>query len=812
MRNAKSLSGGILTAATLACLASVPARADINITLQDAAGKAIQGVSCAQAGGSSAVSDAAGKLVIRGIVSSIKPMQRAIGRSMLTEIPLTPGARAQVRVTDLTGRAVFQRSVSLGERVEFPRRDQGVYFASILSGGKATHARLTNLGEGLVFSGTDLSVAASAALAKSSVMPLEASIECSKAGFPTQLYRILDGTSLVIDFSKLALVPLFDASTKLEPEVVYETPTAIVTRFSDRARDRHAREDQFHAYDHYLTLYWENRTATIQITDEIAKGGTKIRVDQWTLWPLDPSAREFRAFYRGIGTVAEYHYNVSMKVDPADPLHYYTEFNYNGQTGKPAKIGDRMEIEVSQFLDKAGLEGRDNYYGTTYLYVVGEGGLHPWEPKGVFGDGATERENSYAIPQEGWLGGRTTIHQQTSNEPEFMFMQLATNMAPQNGQKFVHGRRLHHTNFLDGAHDEPGNPVWSEMVSKAGPNYVNTSCTSCHDRNGRALAPAAGTALSRHVFKVAGADGGSHPKLGSVLQPKGEGAVNLASWTETDGLRKPNYSFGGTAPEKFSARISPQLVGMGLLEAVSEATIQSLTDPDDSDKDGVSGRMNIVTDYVTGQPRMGRFGWKAGKPSVAHQVAGALNSDIGVNTTIYPNPDCGSEQTNCGNKGSEVGDKEFQNLVDYIALLGVRARRDLKDPVALQGEVLFAGAGCASCHTPKLQTSPYHPKAELRNQTIRPFTDMLLHDMGPGLADNLGEGEATGSEWRTAPLWNIGLSAGVSGGEGYLHDGRARTLPEAILWHGGEAEAAKNKFKAMGQSDKDALVKFLKSL
>jgi CxxC motif-containing protein (DUF1111 family) len=151
-------------------------------------------------------------------------------------------------------------------------------------------------------------------------------------------------------------------------------------------------------------------------------------------------------------------------------------------------------------------------------------------------------------------------------------------------------------------------------------------------------------------------------------------------------------------------------------------------------------------------------------------------------------------------------------MTRYVALLGVGARRNLSDPRTIAGEALFASANCTACHTPELTTSPYHPMAELRNQTIRPFTDLLLHDMGPGLADNMGENGASGSEWRTPPLWGIGLTAGVSGGEAYLHDGRARTLEEAILWHDGEAAASREAFRNMSSADRDALVAFLQSL
>lgn len=181
-------------------------------------------------------------------------------------------------------------------------------------------------------------------------------------------------------------------------------------------------------------------------------------------------------------------------------------------------------------------------------------------------------------------------------------------------------------------------------------------------------------------------------------------------------------------------------------------------------------------------------------------------------TSLFPSPDCGAAQSDCGVSVSELSDGHLTELATYVSLLGIRARRDLNDPTASRGERLFGDSGCASCHTPTLQTTAYHPHAELRSQTIHPYTDLLLHDLGPGLSDNLPEGNATGAEWRTPPLWGIGLTSGVSGGEAYLHDGRARTLKEAILWHGGEAESAKQAFQSLSPADQDALIAFLKSL
>jgi CxxC motif-containing protein (DUF1111 family) len=254
-------------------------------------------------------------------------------------------------------------------------------------------------------------------------------------------------------------------------------------------------------------------------------------------------------------------------------------------------------------------------------------------------------------------------------------------------------------------------------------------------------------------------------------------------------------------------RIAPQLVGLGLLEAVSESAIEALADPDDSDSDGISGRIRVVIDPETGQQRLGRFTYKGAQARVSHQIAGALNTDMGVTTSIFPILD---GDTTGGTP--EVSDGDLTNWTKYVSLLGVAARRDLTNSAAIQGQALFGSASCWKCHTPTLTTSSYHPMAELRNQTIHPYTDLLLHDMGAGLADNMGEGNATGSEWRTSPLWSIGLTAGVSRGEAYLHDGRARSLEEAILWHGGEAEASKEAFRNMSAADRAALIAFLKSL
>jgi CxxC motif-containing protein (DUF1111 family) len=430
--------------------------------------------------------------------------------------------------------------------------------------------------------------------------------------------------------------------------------------------------------------------------------------------------------------------------------------------------------------------------------------------------------DSTPLPTNGWLAGANTMPYQYSAESNHLFNQLSPHASPPTGQSFLLGRRLHETDFGDGSHNEPGNPIYPAQVGKLGPKFSNRSCVACHVNNGRALPPAIGAPMVRSVVKV-GSDASGTPDrvLGSVLQPQvttgtPEGSVSISSYTTTSGqygdgttytLQKPNYTFGGYTPAFFSVRVAPQLVGMGLLEAVSESTVSALANLDNAGTNGISGRLQTVTDPQTGQQRLGRFGYKAGKARISHQIAGALNTDMGVTTTIFPVLD---GDTNSG--PVELADSDLTNWTRYISSLGVNARRSLTDAQALLGEQLFASANCVQCHTPTLQTSPHHPIAELRNQTIHPYTDLLLHDLGPGLADNLGEGNATGAEWRTAPLWSIGLTAGISGGEAYLHDGRARSLEEAILWHDGEAAASKEAFRTMSASDRGALVAFLKSL
>lgn len=659
------------------------------------------------------------------------------------------------------------------------------------------------------------------------------------------------------------LEPLYNEQTALEPVVSYvRADGVVVTRFGDRGRDRHAKDIGVYGpgnsdhYDHWLAHYWEYRTARVQLEDHVPNGQSLIRATYITEAEL--SAKEFRVWFYGATTTGQFHFNPTAeyidrgtwnddfekisdeghqfmyRVDITEQWKKVATFNTDLQ------VGVNMEFEISQFLLAPPAGARKNYYGTSYVYVIGTPGLSPFEWDRNANDELGSNDGT-PIPAKGLLGGDTTLGYNYSEEPAGRFIEMATNLSPGNAQPFVRGRRVHHTNFEDGSHDERlDNPIWTEQIGKAGNHYVNHSCAACHVRNGRALVADPGDDLDRWVFKVADINGNPDPLMGSVLQPAqsvpegtlegtSEGTVTLGEWTELgNGLRSPNYIFSEGTPDRFSARIAPQIVGLGLLEAVSEETILEWADPDDSDGDGISGRGAAVEDPVTGDIRLGRFGYKAATFSIEHQVAAALNTDIGVMTSVLPDPDCGSQQDSCGDSGSELADDQLNDLVKYISLLGVGARRDYDNDT---GENIFADIGCGDCHRNTMTTSDFHPLNEVRSQTIYPYTDMLLHDMGEGLADNLGEGTASGAEWRTAALWGLGLSRAVTLGDekandevskerdpgdvnriGYLHDGRARTIDEAIRWHGGEANNAKVAYENLSDEDKAAILAFLESL
>ncbi len=384
-------------------------------------------------------------------------------------------------------------------------------------------------------------------------------------------------------------------------------------------------------------------------------------------------------------------------------------------------------------------------------------------------------------------------------------------------------------------------PASTAVRDGLGPTFNAQSCSSCHADDGRARPPADDDDPVRGLLlrlSVPGPDGAPRdvPAYGGQLQDRAilgvepEGALRIR-YSEIPGeypdgtpfsLRRPEYSIAdpafGALPDDLmiSPRIAPANIGMGLLEALPESRLLSLADPEDADGDGVSGHPNAVWDESADAPALGRFGWKASQPTVEAQTAGAFLHDIGVTSAILPERNCPPAQAACRaaiDGGSpEISDDRLAKVVFYTSVLAVPAMRGADDPEVKRGARMFAAANCAACHVPRHETADDHPLRPVRGQVIFPYTDLLLHDMGEGLADGRPDGTATGREWRTPPLWGIGLVETVNGHTNFLHDGRARNLEEAILWHGGEAEKSRNAFMDMPASDRAALIAFLKAL
>ena len=368
--------------------------------------------------------------------------------------------------------------------------------------------------------------------------------------------------------------------------------------------------------------------------------------------------------------------------------------------------------------------------------------------------------------------------------------------------------------------------------------YNSNACFNCHINDGRGKPILGNEALSSMLFRVSvpGADqyGGPLPApgYGTQLQDKAvygyapEGTMHV-NWIETiytfpDGqqvrLRHPEWTManayqGVPAGMLYSPRVAPPVHGLGLLEQVDESTILSFADPYDSDGDGISGKPNYVWDAKSQQKKLGRFGWKCDAPTLDHQVAAAYNEDMGITSDLMPIENSyGQPQHSNASPAPEVLDSVFEAVLFYVKTLAVPARRKVTDPLVKRGKIIFQEARCASCHIPSMYTKVDVSFPEASNQFIHPYTDLLLHDMGPALSDNRPVYDATGNEWRTPPLWGIGLTQLVNGHQFYLHDGRARTLMEAILWHGGEAQPSADHVRRLSQADRDALIAFVRSL
>jgi CxxC motif-containing protein (DUF1111 family) len=362
-----------------------------------------------------------------------------------------------------------------------------------------------------------------------------------------------------------------------------------------------------------------------------------------------------------------------------------------------------------------------------------------------------------------------------------------------------------------------------------GPRFNHESCAGCHLGDGKGRVGFSPTSqFSQMIIKVAmrglNPDGSARevPGVGGQLQDKSRSALDTYKirlrWREIRGyfpdgekysLRQPALSFDIPSLSRsqrrrvvHSLRMAPSLIGMGLLEAVPAEAIIAASDPDDLNRDGISGRVSYVPNRITGLTDIGRFGFRATHPTVMQQTAAAFFNDMGMTNALF----------SIAGNSQEVSDEDLDETTKYLQFAGVTKARNQDSSTVVRGRRMFEQVGCAKCHTMTMTTGA-SAVPEVANQTFHPFTDLLLHDMGPELADQRPEFSASGREWRTTPLWGLGILSQLNDEKiRYLHDGRARTLQEAILWHGGEGRRARDAFKKLSKRDREALIQFLKSL
>jgi len=447
-----------------------------------------------------------------------------------------------------------------------------------------------------------------------------------------------------------------------------------------------------------------------------------------------------------------------------------------------------------------------------------------------------------AEPGEARSGGSATVRKTDQNA----FSLPSANLPPSRRVDFSVGNSFFRNPWVIA-------PSTTTARDGLGPLFNTNACQNCHIKDGRGHPPTpdAANAVSMLV-RLSIPDAPAYAKvieqLGVVPEPVYGGQfqdmavpgvvpegkvrvdytpvpVRFKDGTEVE-LRKPTLNitqlgYGPMHPDtRFSARIAPPMIGLGLLEAIPEEAILANADAQAKEKNGIAGRPNRVWDDAQQKTVLGRFGWKAGQPNLNQQNVHAFSGDMGLTTSLRPIDDCTDAQTACktapngnGPDGEpEVSDNILRLVLFYSRNLAVPARRDVNAPQVLAGKNLFYQAGCQSCHTPKYTTAANAAEPELANQVIRPYSDLLLHDMGDGLADNRTEFQASGRDWRTPPLWGIGLTEAVSGHTQFLHDGRARNLLEAVLWHGGEAKAAQQQVLSFNAEQRAALLAFLNSL
>ncbi|WP_224362638.1 di-heme oxidoreductase family protein [Hyalangium versicolor] len=439
--------------------------------------------------------------------------------------------------------------------------------------------------------------------------------------------------------------------------------------------------------------------------------------------------------------------------------------------------------------------------------------------------------HDFVEPGEDQPGGATTVTDTSRNA----FTHPAGNLSVERRSEFNVGEAFFEADWF---------PAPNSRTDRdgLGPLYNAVSCMECHQRNGRGAPPGPSERASSLLVRLSipGTDSRGapvpEPTYGDQLQSRAVSGVSPEVRVEVrtseqlgafeDGvsysLQVPEYvllqlAHGPLRPDtRLSPRVAQPMFGLGLLAAVPEATLLEWADPDDANGDGISGRPNRVWNKRLGETVLGRFGWKANQPDLEHQNAGAMAGDMGITSPLAPDEPCTATQAEClaaPNGGTpELEARKLEALTFYTHVIGVPARQGVDAAETLRGKDVFHRVGCTGCHRPSMVTGSLEGYPELSGQRIWPYTDLLLHDLGEGLADGREDFAASGQEWRTPPLWGLGLTATVSGHTRLLHDGRARSVMEAILWHGGEAEPARERFRRLSGEDRAVLLTFLNSL
>ena len=626
-----------------------------------------------------------------------------------------------------------------------------------------------------------------------------------------------------------------------EPHIEPDWP--VISRRVGRFRHRHPNEWRF---DNYVEDYGVGKSYEMTMTDWGNRVEIALHVDE----DLPVNRVDFRYFT----------WNDPFTTGCHRPETLVNQIMSGGQNHFTYMVEDVTPGTIIDFdltfieLPTPGLQ----YYSEFFYYRVG---------KGAFGPHVSD-------PRISPVGAAAESHVYS---PRFGFAQHASTLSLEELKSFMDGKVIFETDFENSdllnfttRFTCCAGPIGQTIVESPafkngviGPSYAAASCIQCHNMDGRGATPFAGEDLVSLVAQTSipgkGAFGEPvpHPYYGSQLDIAAEGDIEpegrlQVTYEEITGyfddgtsysLRKPTYRFmdmshgslGSNIPDElstpgyqgiadFSPRIAPMLPGLGMLEAVADSAILELEDPEDVDGDGISGRANWVWDQQSQKTVLGRFGWKANQPNIRQQTSEAFRRDLGITTTLNPWQDCGelSEDCDTGDGLPELSSNELDLVEAYIRGLTLPPRRNYNDPMATAGMHLFKQANCQSCHRPTLLTGFQHPIEGFQNQVIEPFTDLLLHDMGPELADNRPHYQASGNEWRTPPLWALsyvthalGLPENCdepsSGGAtpNFLHDGRARNLSEAILWHGGEALESKKAYLAMNSMERSQLLAFV---